>query len=230
MRGIEEDEFVDGLKELINLERELETSKQSLSYRHDFNLYDAFKVFDPSNYGNVGVHDLMDGFAAYHVTLGFDEAELIMRRYDNNGDGRLNYTEFISMFLPMDRPTSDILQARRANIGHFPRSEIFAGVTKDMFASLLRQHINVESYAERIRQRLASRPFFRQSEAFMALDNRSHNFITKDEFGDMLAHHRFFATENELSTLIDRFDKNKDGRVTYSEFVQEITPHSPSKF
>jgi Ca2+-binding EF-hand superfamily protein len=159
-----------------------------------------------------------------------DEAELIMKRYDNNSDARLNFSEFSSVFNPMDRITSDILNARRANVGHFHRSEIFAGVTKDLFTSVLRQHINVETYSERIRQRLAGRPFFRQSEAFMALDNRNSNFITKEEFGNLLAHHRFFATDIELSTLVDRFDKNKDGRVSYSEFVQEITPHSPSKY
>ena len=41
--------------------------------------------------------------------------------------------------------------------------------------------------------------------------------------------HRFFASNKELDLLIDRYDKNKDGRVSYSEFVREVAPQSPQK-
>ncbi len=68
------------------------------------------------------------------------------------------------------------------------------------------------------------------NEAFSALDNYNSNFVTKDQFSHLLAGHRFWATENELQTLVDRFDKNKDGRVSSSEFVKEMTPTSPSRF
>ncbi len=46
----------------------------------------------------------------------------------------------------------------------------------------------------------------------------------------MLAKHRFFATEKELTTLTDRFDKNKDGRVSFAEFHREMSPQSRRKF
>jgi len=51
LRPYEEEEFVEAMKELISLEHELEISKQNLALRTDFNLYDAFKIFDPTNYG-----------------------------------------------------------------------------------------------------------------------------------------------------------------------------------
>lgn len=46
MRGDEEEELVQSFKELIALEQELEFSKQTLAYRQDFTLSDAFKIFD----------------------------------------------------------------------------------------------------------------------------------------------------------------------------------------
>ena len=46
----------------------------------------------------------------------------------------------------------------------------------------------------------------------------------------MLNDFGFFATEKEIESLVSRYDKNKDGKISYSEFAQEITPHSPYKF
>ena len=42
--------------------------------------------------------------------------------------------------------------------------------------------------------------------------------------------HDAFATEKEIKYLMDRFDSNKDGKISYSEFVQEITPKSDKNF
>ena len=41
-----EDETVRALKEYINLEGKLENAKINLALRYDFNLFDAFRVFD----------------------------------------------------------------------------------------------------------------------------------------------------------------------------------------
>ena len=44
-----------------------------------------------------------------------------------------------------------------------------------------------------------------------------------------MQNHGFTATEGEITWLIDRYDKNKDGRISYSEFIEEVTPKSPLK-
>lgn len=41
-----EDETVRALKEYIELESKLENAKVSLALRYDFNLFDAFRIFD----------------------------------------------------------------------------------------------------------------------------------------------------------------------------------------
>ncbi len=33
----------------------------------------------------------------------------------------------------------------------------------------------------------------------------------------------YFATEKELTYIMDRFDKDRDGVVSYSEFVKELS-------
>ncbi len=47
---------------------------------------------------------------------------------------------------------------------------------------------------------------------------------------EILEKHDTYVTDRELKLVIDRLDSNKDGRVVYSEFVQEITPKSDKAF
>ena len=49
MKGYEEDHLVYTLKDLISIENQLESAKQSLSLKYDFNLFDAFRLFDKYN-------------------------------------------------------------------------------------------------------------------------------------------------------------------------------------
>jgi len=42
----EEDQLVNGLRDIIALERELESAKVALTLKPDFNLHDAFRIFD----------------------------------------------------------------------------------------------------------------------------------------------------------------------------------------
>ena len=80
-----------------------------------------------------------------------------------------------------------------------------------------------------VRQKLNRRPLFDVYDAFKALDKNESGFITLDEFKELLLDHGIYTSSNELLNLMKRFDKNQDGKVSYSEFVNEITPKSPTK-
>ena len=83
---------------------------------------------------------------------------------------------------------------------------------------------STEENAELARKRLAKRPCFNVHEAFAAVDSDRSGFITRDKFKQILKEYLFYPTEQEVTQLIERFDRNKDGRVSYSEFVEEIMP------
>ena len=58
MRGYEEDELIDGLKLILEYETELDRRKECLAKYPEFNLEDAFRLFDFSSMGSVSVADL----------------------------------------------------------------------------------------------------------------------------------------------------------------------------
>ena len=67
-------------------------------------------------------------------------------------------------------------------------------------------------------------------EAFQAVDKDRNGYITFGEFQSLLEQNGIFATAKDVESLMDRYDKDKDGRVSYSEFLDEVTPKSPKKY
>lgn len=66
---IEQAEFSKVLKDNIFLERELEGQKIEAALKTDFNLLDAFKIFDQRGTGNISVQDVI---SSLRDSLGFD--------------------------------------------------------------------------------------------------------------------------------------------------------------
>ena len=42
----------------------------------------------------------------------------------------------------------------------------------------------------------------------------------------MLGTYGIYTTENDIVNIFKRFDKNMDGKIHYSEFVQEMSPRA----
>jgi len=93
----------------------LENAKISLVNRADFNLFDAFRVFDVDSRGYITVTDLKDGLNNIGVFPSYEEMELYVKRYDKDNDMRLRFSEFCDSLTPNDTYYSAILNRRVAN-------------------------------------------------------------------------------------------------------------------
>jgi Ca2+-binding EF-hand superfamily protein len=91
LRINDEDELITTLREQCSLEREVEAGKVQIAQKADFNLFDAFNIFDISRVGSVTIHDLREGLNAIGVYPTAEEVELFMTRYDRNRDRRLTF-------------------------------------------------------------------------------------------------------------------------------------------
>ena len=64
---------------------------------------------------------------------------------------------------------------------------------------------------------------FDLSQAFKSLQFKGEEMISKFSVAEFLETRHYFATEKELSYLFNRFDRDEDGLICYSEFVKELT-------
>lgn len=215
----DEDELVQSLRDLIRLENDIEREKTTLALKSDFNLTDAFKIFDTPYRGSVTVCDLRDGLSAIGVFPTSEELDLFMSRYDANGDRRLNMHEFNTAFLTLDAYYAGMVNRRPSNHRYpiYRRDDCFMSDTAIQFRSVWRCHFKNEVAAESIRQRLQRMPYFNVYEAFNSLDLRDDGAITRDEFKRLIQSRGFYVSEKEAEELVEKMDKNKDGRVSFAE-------------
>ena len=232
LNAVEKDEFVDSLIDLVNLDRQLENALKSLAMRPDFTLIDGFGVFDYDNMGYADMNDIVEAFQIFDLRPSREEARLFLHRFDQNKNDRLNYSEFCEAFIPNDEKCAEILRNRSKKYpdGYYYHRENFNQLTHAAFAKVLKLHLDTVIKAEEIRQRHENRPMFHYEDAFNTLNQWGDDYLTVENFDQIFKDYNFYATENELETLVNRFDKNKDGMVSFGEFVEEFSPHSPLKF
>ena len=48
--------------------------------------------------------------------------------------------------------------------------------------------------------------------------------LSTNDIREMLSEHGFFATERELGSIMNKFDKDRDQKITFSEYIDEMTP------
>jgi Ca2+-binding EF-hand superfamily protein len=230
MKGNEEEHLAVGLKDQINNDRDLENLKNEMALKSDFNLLDAFRFFDIQGKGYITRGELEDGMREFAVYPTTTELYLIMRKYDSDNDSLLKYTDFCEMATPKSTEYANILTKRVPTYADEDNLDLIFGYdTKKSFGKLLSMIIQNEVNNEALRQKLNRRPLFNVYEAFKALDKNDMGFFSLDEFKELLMDHGIYASSKDLLNLVQRYDKNQDGKVTYSDFVQEITPKSPTK-
>jgi len=224
--------LIEALKQLVLLEKELEVGKQDLALRPDFNLLDFFRSFDAGERGAISSLEIREGLERFGVIASKEQLYLFLRRFDRDNDGKLKFSDFAEAFTCKEQEYANLLNNRtpiNADL-NLEIDQTFGEETMKTVARILRLHLDTEVSTEAIRQRLARRYKFNAHEGFAYLDLKEDGVITIDELGEVLDKNDCYATQKDLAMLIDRMDTNKDNKVTYSEFVQEMTPKSDKIF
>jgi len=111
----DENELVVCIRGLIRIESEIENEKNYLARQHDFNLIDAFKIFDTWGYGYLSHCDIKSGLNSIGIFPTSEELDLWVKRYDTNGDHRITANEFNNAFVASGHGYSSDVTRRPSN-------------------------------------------------------------------------------------------------------------------
>ncbi len=102
---------------------------------------------------------------------------------------------------------------------------MFYPETRELIIACWRLHFDQEREAERLRILFnKNNPTFDHYQCFQLLDVKSDGQIDSEEIKDLLIRHNQYVSEKESHALIDRYDRSKDGKISYSEFIEELRP------
>jgi hypothetical protein len=125
------------IKTQLDLQGRIERAKVALSLKTDFNLIDAFRIFDRNGLGVATTYDFKAGLAELGLQISESDLMLFMKRFDKDGDNKLRYSEFCDAFLPADTFHGSLL-AKKAPLTMYPQSlmpsgQVFYPETVSMF-------------------------------------------------------------------------------------------------
>ena len=87
--SFEEENFISFLRELLDLENQLEKAKCDNIIRSDFNAEDAYSIFEVDRRGYATELDLKYGLNSLDIFPTQEEIALLVKRYDSRGEGIL---------------------------------------------------------------------------------------------------------------------------------------------
>jgi len=221
----EEELFLEYLKDTLIQERDLERLKCDLTLKSDFNLGDLYKIFELNRLGYLTAGDLKYGMNLFNVFPTSEEVNLLIKRYD--GSNTISSYAFNDMFLPIDREYNRVLKNRICLDYHVKCTpDVFSFESRYAVTNLLKALISAENNAEMWRQKFYNIKSFYARVIYDKIDVLGKNYITSDDFTRNFKINSVFYSSKDLDLLMFKFDKNRDGRISYSEFIDELSPKS----
>jgi hypothetical protein len=136
------------------------------------------------------------------------------------------------MLAPLDREYRRLLEARRPSLDYYPRSgraDVFLTATKFNLQSVMRLLISSEAKIEGWRQRLDRTIGFRVKCAFDSIDRDDKGYFNENDMVSFLRRFDISYLSKDLDLILYRFDRNRDGLVSFTEVSHFINSLSSTK-
>ena len=144
-----------------------------------------------------------------------------MKRYDSNKDSQLTFTDITDMFMPIDQKLQKELLNRVSN--NSVNLMMTAKETVRAFQNVLLCILKVEKNVDLLKKQMMKRPLFDLDQAFKVINRDGYGKITAEDFKNALRTHGIYYYDQEIKSMFRRYDKDKDGMITYADFRQEFS-------
>ena len=204
--------FQNIIKELNELEQKKKEFSEKINSKELISLFDIRKEL------NINIDDFISVFTDYFkIQFSKEDFLHLIKKYDINKDGKLNYEEFNYMITPLSKNN---LKRNKKNIMHnLENIIIYNEEQKNLISNLFINLIKCEKSIEIQRKKLHDIPLFTCYEMFEIIRNKENkllnsedifyflknqNIIIKNEEFDLLLNYLFFSTEkNKEYNFID---------------------------
>lgn len=106
-------QIVQLMRNQLDLDNRLDEVKVNLARSEDFNLQDAFRVFDDEGKGWVTSASMLAALTKLNIAATTEDLYNFMKRYDKLDSGRLKYSDFCDAFIPLDPVNANRLCRRQ---------------------------------------------------------------------------------------------------------------------
>ena len=218
----EQNQFNDFLKKLIDVESKIEDVKIKLASNPDFNCEDVFRLFEAYSKGYLSENDIKKGLNLIGVNATDQEIKLLMKRFDLQKSGHITFADFFDMIVTFEKNDRDRIEARNPN-SRYPYDNI-DNLSPDIInglKELFNLMINSENEINNMRKSFGTlRLNLRDIFGLVDKDNKGN--FTIDELVEYVGNNHITDNKRDIDLLFIRLDKNRNGRIDFSEIEDEI--------
>ena len=218
----EQNQFNDFLKKLMDVESNIEDAKANLANNPDFNVEDAFKLFDKNDKAYITEEDLKNGLNSLGLNPTDQDVRLLMKRFDLQKSGKINFADFFDMIVPFKPELRNKIENKEPNPNsssksqEAPNEQILNGL-KNLFNLL----INSEKDINDMRKSFGTLRL-NLRDIFGLLDKGGKGNFSNDEMVDYLKKNGIFSNNQASDLLFIRLDKSRKGNIGFPEIEDEI--------
>ena len=218
----EEGQFNEFLRKLMVAESQIEEAKVSLALRPDFNCEDAFRIFELNGRGFVDECDLKTGLNLLGIFPTDHEVRLLMKRFDLQKQGVLNFADFFDMLVPFEKEYRTLVENRCPNSCCPCRCpDVFCYSTLCSLKNVFNLIIGLENDINNNRK-LFGTLRLKLRDIFALLDYPHRGYFSNNDLIVHLQKNGIFSSNKDADLLFIRLDKGRNGNVYYNEVEDEL--------
>ena len=218
----EQNQFNDFLRKLMEIESKIEDAKINLALKPDFNCEDAFRLFETNDKGFLDENDIKNGLNLIGVNPTDFEIKLLMKRFDLQKNGNINYADFFDMVVPFEKNYRTRVENRNPNSCCPCRSpDIFSPDTVNGLKELFNLLINSENEINNMRK-LFGTLRLNLRDIFGLIDKLNRGYFEHGELIEYLGNNGMIENYRDADLLFIRLDKYRKGRIDYPQIEDEI--------
>ena len=220
-----ESNFLKYIYKLVEIESNIEEAKINLLMHPDFNVEDAFRLFENPENENISFSNLHKGLKHLGIIASLKEIKLLMKRVDIKNKGFIDYSDFFDLLVPFQKKYRDNAERRIPSsfIPVYNKSDIFLLSTKIYLINLFRLIISCENQLNIIKENIVEVKI-QIEKIFNKIDNNGIGYISDVEFYIYLKNNEIISNELQSSLVFIRLDKNRDGKIELWEIEEELCP------
>ena len=218
----EQKQFNDFLRKLMLIESQIERIKIDLALNPDFNCEDAFRLFELDGRGYLDKDDLKYGLNLLGIFPTDHELRLLMKRFDLQKQGCINYADFFDIVVPFEKEYRTMVEDRLPNSCCACRCpDIFSFNTKCTLKDLFNYIIDSENDVNNVRRTLGTLRI-KLRDIFGLLDYLRRGYFTNSDLMVYLQRENLLSNNKDADLLFIRLDKNRNGKIDYREVDDEV--------
>lgn len=221
-KNYEKNQFNDFLRKLMEIESRIEDAKISLAINPDFNCEDAFRLFESNDKGFLDKTDIKNGLNLLCIFPTNKELDLLMKRFDLQKNGYLNFADFFDMVVPFEKSYRERVENRCPQSCCPCRSpDVFSDKTIYYLKNLFTLLIDSENEINDLRKMMGT-VRLKLNDIFALLDQDGKGFFENKEMIEYFENNGLLDDNKAADLLFIRLDKNRNGKIDFPEVEDEL--------